>query len=235
MSLGIRIQPFPLLTRRTSALAHRISEHSGSSHAPSSYHHRKRARLSTSSESGPLSPTFTSVGENLGAPPLGSWSSRGSKGRPAITPHHYSSSRQSMQSQRQSYSLPFQRSSREPSRRRSLSGASIPISALVSPHAPSISRSLTFHMHDPKRPAPIQSTSWALSLPAPAVGVGRWTSTGWVERGGSPIHAWLFFLGFIVFPVWWLAAFIGIPKTRRIGGGGEEKGVVLDDPQVEHG
>jgi hypothetical protein len=57
---------------------------------------------------------------------------------------------------------------------------------------------------------------------------------GWVERGGSPVHAWLFFFGFIIFPVWWLAAFIGIPKTRRIGEGGAEKGVILDDPQVEY-
>lgn len=56
---------------------------------------------------------------------------------------------------------------------------------------------------------------------------------GWAEGGGSPIHAWLFFLGFIIFPVWCIAGFlVNIPKTRQIGGG-EEKGVVLDDPQVE--
>ncbi|PFH54024.1 hypothetical protein AMATHDRAFT_136255 [Amanita thiersii Skay4041] len=31
-----------------------------------------------------------------------------------------------------------------------------------------------------------------------------------------------------------MAAFLGIPRTRRIGESGVEKGVVLDDPQVEH-
>jgi len=57
---------------------------------------------------------------------------------------------------------------------------------------------------------------------------------GWAEGGGSPIHAWLFFLGFVLFPVWWIAGFlVRIPETRRIGGGEVEKGVVLDDPQVE--
>lgn len=67
---------------------------------------------------------------------------------------------------------------------------------------------------------------------------------GWVERGGSPFHAWMFFLGFVIFPVWWIASFVGVPQTRRLlptggetagGVGGLEKGVVLDDPQVEYG
>jgi hypothetical protein len=61
----------------------------------------------------------------------------------------------------------------------------------------------------------------------------------WTEGGGSPLHAWLFFLGFVLFPVWWVAAVVGIPRTRSIGHDGHpgsvEKGVVLDDPQVEHG
>jgi len=55
-----------------------------------------------------------------------------------------------------------------------------------------------------------------------------------VERGGSPLHAWLFFVGFVMFPLWSAASFTGIPKTRRLGGSEQEKGVVLDDPQVEH-
>lgn len=60
---------------------------------------------------------------------------------------------------------------------------------------------------------------------------------GWSAGGGSPLHAWLFFLGFVLFPVWWIAGFlVRIPKTRRLGEGvGTEKGVVLDDPQVEFG
>lgn len=217
------------------ALAHRVSENSGSSNAPSSYR-RKRARLSTSSDSRNLSRTpsiMSSLKENLNAGNTGSWPSRASaRGQ---TPHHQPS-RQSIQSQRPSNQSQSQRPFRESSRRRSISGASIPISALVSPHAPSVARSATFHMHDPRRPGPIQRTSWALSLPSRHTpGGSRWAFNGWVERGGSPIHSWLFFLGFLIFPIWWLAAFIGIPKTRRIGAGETEKGVVLDDPQVEHG
>ncbi|KAF8635983.1 hypothetical protein AX15_000147 [Amanita polypyramis BW_CC] len=217
---------------------HRISENSGSSQAPSSYR-RKRARLSTSSDLRPLSrsSTMTSLRENLSAGNTGSWPSRAStRGQPLASPsHHLSRQSISMQSQRLSNHSQSHRPSREPSRRRSLSGASIPISALVSPHAPSISRSKTFHMHDPRKPGPIQRTSWVLSLPSQAAqGEPRLALKGWVERGGSPIHAWLFFLGFLFFPVWWLAAFIGIPKTRRIGEGETEKGVVLDDPQVEY-
>lgn len=66
---------------------------------------------------------------------------------------------------------------------------------------------------------------------------GKLPVVDWIEGGGSPIHAWLFFLGFIFFPLWWIAGiFVGIPKTRRLGAGAPgEKSVVLDDPQVEHG
>jgi hypothetical protein len=43
----------------------------------------------------------------------------------------------------------------------------------------------------------------------------------------------------VVFPLWWVASFTGVPKTRRLPGGleagGREKGVILDDPQVEYG
>lgn len=91
-------------------------------------------------------------------------------------------------------------------------------------------------MRDPRKPAPIQSTNWALSFPSEAETGSRWKWDSWVERGGSPLHAWIFFIGFLLFPLWWAAAlFIGIPKTRRLGGDEVEKGVVLDDPQVEHG
>jgi hypothetical protein len=83
-------------------------------------------------------------------------------------------------------------------------------------------------MRDPRKPAPIQTTSWSLSFPSSGDG-------GWVERGGSPLHAWLFFIGFVLFPLWWIAAFVGIPRTRRLGGTDVEKSVILDDPQVEFG
>ncbi len=62
-------------------------------------------------------------------------------------------------------------------------------------------------------------------------------SVGWADGGGSPLHAWLFFFGFVLFPIWWVAGLlVRIPETRRIGDADTlEKGVVLDDPQVEHG
>lgn len=53
------------------------------------------------------------------------------------------------------------------------------------------------------------------------------------------MHAWLFFVGFVLFPLWWVAGFcVPVPRTRRLGEDVEEKGreqVVLDDPQVEFG
>lgn len=178
----------------------------------------------------------------------GSGASRISKNNSIVGHHPFRS--QSRSSHTQARPPSRSGSTRRPP---SLSQASIPISALISPHAPSVShRSATFHMRDPRRPAPIQSTPWSLSFPTPADGqtgyLERWKwknilsrlrgrieehkaveRVGWTEGGGSPIHAWLFFLGFILFPVWWLAGFLlRIPKTRRIGDGGIEKGVVLD-------
>lgn len=222
---------------------------SSSAHAPSSFHRSKRVRLTNSSEggrsilsrSGSRSGSLPVPGESsLNANNTGSMSSRGSHGpRPAFNrefsyrdgpPLAPSASRTS-----HAHSIQSQGGNRAPSRR-SLSQASIPISALVSPHAPSITRSGTFHMRDPRKPAPIQSTPWALSFPDHwQAGESRWALHGWVGRGGSPLHAWLFFFGFVCFPLWWAAAFIPIPKTRRLGGTDAEKGVILDDPQVEHG
>lgn len=100
-------------------------------------------------------------------------------------------------------------------------------------------------MRDPRKPAPVQRTSWSLAFPSEVQrGESRWELKSWVERGGSPLHAWLFFVGFVGFPLWWVASFVGVPRTRRLAGGSDvvaggvgnaEKGVVLDDPQVEHG
>ncbi|KAJ6554895.1 hypothetical protein DFH09DRAFT_1165835 [Mycena vulgaris] len=108
---------------------------------------------------------------------------------------------------------------------RAPSHASLPISALVSPHAPSVARSAggtAYHMRDPRKPPRVQPTGWGLES----------------GDGGSPAHAWLFFIGFVLFPLWWVAGFcVPVPRTRRLGGDAEEKGrtapVVLDDPQVE--
>jgi len=185
----------------------RASPSSGSSHghAPSSYH-RKRARLTTSTSL----PDHSHTAANTG-----SWSSRGSQ-----TPQ--SGQRPTSRGSATRAASTIATSHRAPSRR-SISQVSIPISALISPHAPSLSRSSTFHMRDPRRPAPIQPTPWSLHFPSAAAG-----------EAGSPVHAWLFFVGFLVFPLWWIAGFLlPIPRTRKVGESEVEKGVVLDDPQVE--
>ncbi|KAG6867693.1 hypothetical protein C0993_012201 [Termitomyces sp. T159_Od127] len=205
---------------------HRASANSNAtSNAPSSYH-RKRARLSAPQESRPNSCASNSSNQtkNQNAATTGSWSSKMSKNSGFVAPHHTPSLRPVPTS----YHTPQRESSR-----RSISQASIPMSALISPHAPSISPSTTFHMRDPRKPAPIQSTSWSLSLPVGSAEPGEgWR--GWIDRGGSPLHAWLFFVGFVLFPLWWVASCMRIPKTRTLDG--QEKGVVMiDDPQVEHG
>jgi hypothetical protein len=202
-------------------IAVRISD---SGRAPSSYQN-KRARISsplpTPSHSRPAStsqPSHT----------YGSWSSRASsrgstqpqpqpQPRPHRKPSQDASTRSTTQNHQQQH---HHRPSSE--RRTSISGRSIPISALVSPHAPSISRSSKFHMQDPRKPPRKQVTGWALRF-----------QEG--DDAGSPVQAWLFYLGFILFPVWWAASFMRTPKTRHVGGSDTEKAVTLDDPQVEHG
>lgn len=104
-----------------------------------------------------------------------------------------------------------------------MSEISFPISALVAPHAPSVSiRSGGYYMRDPRKPPRVQPTPWTLTFPSP-------------DEQGSPVHAWAFFVGFVLFPLWWVASFWRIPRTRRVGGTDTEKAVTLDDPQVEHG
>ncbi|KAJ7465090.1 hypothetical protein FB451DRAFT_1488229 [Mycena latifolia] len=107
--------------------------------------------------------------------------------------------------------------------------SSLPFSALVVPHAPSVACSAggtAYHMRDPRKPPRVQPTGWGLAL----------------GGGGSGAHAWLFFAGFMLFPLWWVAGLcVPVPRTRRLRTGTEgepEKAagtsaVVLDDPQVE--
>ena len=50
------------------------------------------------------------------------------------------------------------------------------------------------------------------------------------------MQAWCFFLGFLLFPIWWIAGFfLHVPTTRIAGDVDAEKGVTIDDPQIEHG
>ncbi|KII91066.1 hypothetical protein PLICRDRAFT_158597 [Plicaturopsis crispa FD-325 SS-3] len=189
----------------------RANRPSASSHAPSSYQ-RKRARLSA-----PLTtPTHsrpTSAQQQIAH--AGSWSSRASSRAP---PPHPSRAPSRAASTRSHINRP---ESREPTSRRSMSQVSIPISALISPHAPSVSRSTTFHMRDPRKPQRVQATSWSLRF-------------GSEDEVGSPMQAWCFFLGFVLFPAWWIASLWRTPRTRHVGGSDTEKAVTLDDPQIEH-
>jgi hypothetical protein len=75
-------------------------------------------------------------------------------------------------------------------------------------------------MQDPRKPPRARPTGWALRRRDD-------------EEERSPAQAWLFFIGFVLFPVWWLASVMGTPETRRVGGSDVEKEVVVDDPQVE--
>lgn len=78
-------------------------------------------------------------------------------------------------------------------------------------------------MRDPRRPPKkLARTGWGLEF-------------GDEYEMGSPVHAWAFFVGFVLFPVWWGAAVWRIPETRRLSGGDQEKAVWVDDPQIEQG
>ncbi|THV03906.1 hypothetical protein K435DRAFT_817146 [Dendrothele bispora CBS 962.96] len=249
-------------------------------------------------------PSRSNSRQSQNAATTGTWTSSKSRNGVNIDIPARTQSRASHRSQRQSVRAPSRASALNPShmhnqdatpsrapsrhsRRGSISAASIPISALISPHAPSIShRSTPYHMRDPHKPPRVQPTPWSLSFPEAGPGEedylrgrlksmarsigsnsalkslkgkfrtkdagndgdeddkqhyddrepGSSSPIGWIEGGGSPLHAWLFFAGFILFPIWWIAGFlVRIPKTRRIDPGRRgEKAVVLDDPQVEH-
>ncbi|KAK7039598.1 hypothetical protein R3P38DRAFT_2900605 [Favolaschia claudopus] len=183
----------PPKSMKTTAPPLNPSHPSSSSHAPSSFHRQKRAKVAESP-----SPRAMSRAGSASAP-----------NTPSASSHRSAS-------QQQSRSL-----SRAQSQ---MSQASLPISALVTPNAPSVTRSrmgASYYMQDPRRPPRIQPTRWGLTF----------------GDGGSPVHAWLFFVGFVLFPLWWVGGLcVPIPRTRRLGGDAEEKGreqVILDDPQME--
>ncbi len=200
---------------------------SNASHAPSSYlsqKSRKRVRLSS-----PLpSPSHSRRGSvaNSNAQGVGTWSSRNS-----------SRTNASSSMQQASTSSPPQRTASRASHARSasltppagrqqtrrsisvISQSSIPISAIISPHPPSIDRLSKFHVRDPKRPPPKRPVAWTLRLRTE-------------DDHGSPRQAWCFWLGFLLPILWWIASLWPIAKTRILDA---EKSIPVDDPNVEHG
>ncbi|KIP03095.1 hypothetical protein PHLGIDRAFT_121893 [Phlebiopsis gigantea 11061_1 CR5-6] len=203
----------------------RITALSEGTQAPSAYQQRKRVRLSSSPFASPGQSRPNSVQQNV--PTAGP-----SSLRPTVLPSpaaraisrasRPTSTRGSTRSMQQSIVSGVQPSVADSHRsKHSQSESSIPVGAIIAAHPPSLGRSSTYHMRDPRRPPRVQPTPWSLRLRSD-------------DEETSPIHAWLFFIGFIPFPVWWLASFLRIPETRRVGGTDTEKAVTLDDPQVEH-
>ncbi len=251
LTLGVRLFP-------SRVVCHIGSPKSLPVHRSSSSYHRKRARLSVPSDSFNPSSRPPSMNASLGlvressdVKTTGSWSSKRSGKSAAETLRRAASSSTHAHARNDLVARSHSHiGSTPPSNtlylqqtavlsRPSLSQMSLPISALISPHAPSVTYSGKYHMRDPRKPAPIQSTPWSLSFPSRIENdQNRWERTSWSERGGSPLCAWLFFTGFLVFPVWWATWLVGVPQTRRLVDdivAEREKAVVLDDPQVEHG
>lgn len=195
-----------------------------SSQAPSSFSNksRKRVRLSSTpmispDHSRPTSATHSPTSGDLN--PNTSWSSKGSS-RATSGIHSQAPSRAT--SHRTMSAGPSTAPSRH-QKTRSISQASIPLSAIVSPRAPSIDRLSQYHMRDPRKPRR-RPVGWGLRM-------------GSAEDEGSPVHAWCFWLGLLLPPLWWYASFAPIPCTRVVGIGTDaaEKGIQVDDPHVERG
>ncbi|KIJ56891.1 hypothetical protein M422DRAFT_238482 [Sphaerobolus stellatus SS14] len=151
---------------------------SDASHAPSSYRLPKRIRLSTPGPGGPSTST-----SRPHSPPSRPSSSLRSHNSPSPNPRRVSQS-----------SL----------------ASSIPVRAIVSPRAPSLSSAGTsYHMRDPTlAPSRRHSTQWT------GAARRRWGDQDWRGPDGAggrngvffPIQGWAFVLGFVLFPLWWIAA-----------------------------
>lgn len=201
---------------------------STASHAPSSFQsHKSRKRVRLSS---PMATPDHSRPGSAVPPNLDSVSSRGSS-RSAVSNSHFKQSTNKLSPQRSQSRA--SRASRAMSgtssgagtvpfpKRRSLSQSSIPISAILSPRAPSLDRLSSFHMRDPQKPSPKRDVGWSLRLSSR-------------DEKGSPFMAWAFWFGFLFPLLWWVASFWRIPKTRMVGTD-TEKAVIVDDPFFERG
>ncbi|KAJ7081568.1 hypothetical protein B0H15DRAFT_786298 [Mycena belliarum] len=103
-----------------------------------------------------------------------------------------------------------------------MSGASVSLSALVTPRAPSARGS--YLLRGPGARA--RPTGWGLVLARP--------SREGDDGRASPAHAWFFFGGFVLFPLWWAAACAPVPQAAA-GPGEKWEGQVGDDVQREYG
>lgn len=202
---------------------------SNSSHAPSSFYSqksRKRVRLSSPM----ITPDHSRAGSSTNVPAFGSISSKASSRSNVFS---QSQSQNIMQSH-SSPPRPMSRASRAKSvsvtsavasggrmpKRRSMSQSSIPLSAIITPHAPSIDRRSSYYMRDPRK-LPKRTVGWTLRLRS-------------ADDEGSPIQAWAFWLGFFLPVLWWIASFWHVPQTRMVGTD-PEKAIPMDDPHIERG
>lgn len=155
---------------------------SDASHAPSSFRHAKRIRLSTPSHS------LSYDNQSSHQSPPESPEAPGSRPPSSLR------------------ALPLSSVNS-----RTLSQTSIPLRAIVSPKPPSVDQGSTYHMRDPDLPPPRRlSTQW----------------TGGARKDDNmgrafPLQGWAFIIGFLVFPLWWVAAIAPVGwgwRSRGIGG-----------------
>ncbi|KAH8114790.1 hypothetical protein DFH11DRAFT_1508518 [Phellopilus nigrolimitatus] len=214
---------------KKTTFAERPQRNSNSSHAPSSFQSfqsqksRKRVRLSS-----PATPDQSRPGSAQNASHLNSVSSRASSRSAAVNSHIQ------RPTSRMSPPRPVSRASRAsramsasgvsssgagPRPKRSLSQSSIPLSAILSPRAPSVDRLSTFYMRDPQKPPSPRDVGWSLRFRSP-------------DDVGSPLQAWSFWFGFLFPLLWWIASLWRLPKTRMVGTD-TEKAITVDDPHIE--
>ena len=210
------------LSHLLGAYNHLDLTHGPVTNAPSAYPQRKRVRLSESSPA-PSVKSHSRPG-SANYPDSNSVTGRPFPTPPANRALSRAASTRSNQASTINGTVPSTTHTANGGRdrRRTMSQISIPVSALITPHPPSIGHSSVYHMRNPHRPPPTRPTPWVPRLRS-------------AETEGSSIHAWYFFIGFVLFPLWWFASFFPIPQTRHVGGTDTEKAVTLDDPQVEHG
>ncbi|KAG8814334.1 hypothetical protein FRC17_001195 [Serendipita sp. 399] len=158
------------------------------SNAPSSYY-RKRMKLSSNVSEGDVFPLRTSTSvPRSGAPSVRSATSS----RPGTAP------RRSMQ--------------------HNASAVSIPVSAILTPRAPSVHPSISGAS---KRQSGMRYQHPLKNRVQHRRRSDAWAESWVLDREEMPIQAWLFLAGFIIAPCWWAALLIPVRRRQAIG----EKGI----------